>query len=102
MKYLLLSLVLVNVITFHAIEKCNPGCVRQNSDEIRRDLLFVHIEDAHWNLLYSLLDSESIFFTDRSGKSIIEKLHEVAQKRQTDISEPLKRIEKLRKQAKRS
>lgn len=67
-KQLLFFILLATTLNCQGMDKCNPGCVRQNSDEIRRDLLFMHIEDSHWDLLYSLLDIESIFFTDRSGK----------------------------------
>lgn len=99
-KHLLLTILLVSELNWASMDKGNPGCVRQNSDEIRRDLLFMHIQDGHWDLLNSLLDHQTIHFTDRSGKGIIEKLFEVAQAKGIDISEPLKHLETVHKRIK--
>lgn len=46
-----------------------PGCLRKNSDNLRKDLLFMHLESNHFDLSAGILDEESIHYT-KGGKTI--------------------------------
>ncbi|CAN5205313.1 hypothetical protein BH09DEP1_BH09DEP1_0570 [soil metagenome] len=100
MKYrlLLFTLCLFNYSYSLAAERCNPGCIRKNSDGIRRDLLFMHLDNGHVDLVISMLDTESIDFTNQSGKSINRAIEEAQDKQKIDINRILQHIEQLKKQ----
>lgn len=79
--------------------KSNPGCIRQNSDEWRRDLLFMHLANGQISLVVSLLDHESMSFNNVSGQSIFQALTDLKKKQKAvDINPILKRLEDLNKQ----
>lgn len=79
--------------------KSNPGCIRQNSDEWRRDLLFMHLANGQISLVVSLLDHESMCFNNVSGQSIFQALTDLKKKQKAvDINPILKRLEDLNKQ----
>jgi hypothetical protein len=75
----------------------SPGCPRQNSNELIRDLIFSAIDHQNFDFLHTLLDKENATLSDASGKSIIERLKNLEKSHNVDVSDIIKRIETLKK-----
>lgn len=76
----LVNLVVFSLNTYSMGSEWNPGsiqCIRQNSHELKKDIFFMYLENGQLPPAKELLDSESIYFTSRSGQSI-EEILEVA------------------------
>lgn len=58
--------------------KFNRGCIRQNSAEIRRILLFMHLDGNQLGLLQDMLDRESVWYADPTGKQLSKRLKELS------------------------
>ena len=95
----LLSLIVLNTSSSASERIGNLGCIRQNSDEIRRYMLFMHLENGQMPLVLSMLDSETVEFTSISGQTIEKALNEAKTKHyKIDIGPVLQRLEQLKKQ----
>jgi hypothetical protein len=78
--FLLYSLLVCTIKTCPIGDNCNPGCIRQNSAELRKALIMMALEQSNFLLLPSLIDEENVNQIKVGGKSILEHVKSVISK----------------------
>ncbi len=78
----------------------NPGCIRQNSDELRRDMIFCAIDAHNFDFLLKLLDPETVDYKNPSGETVIERLDYIAKLAKVDVAPVLAHIQKVKTEKK--